>query len=240
MKTIQFRTMSLILVLLTVLTGCESADSSTVTDIQSTTQATTDVTTTTTTTQATSDVIDPFSNMTTHVKEPWEYVENSASIAEKNGWYLLNEYAEWNDFTIEEETASGDTQYCNYTCDFTYTQLGNQCLQIYAVELVFANNKFDYDYGSMNFRKYRYIDTYEYLFSTKILSPYVDYVGASTHYTEYYTAADRQTPVNSFYALLDTPILIGTQQGGRIRLLFLPAVNDLVEVRLWGKLADVT
>lgn len=229
------------LMILTVLTGCESVNSVHITANSITTQAQIDDNTSTTTNRATTDVIDPYvPNMSTCVKEPWEYVENSAEIAETKGWFLLNEYATWKDFVIREETSGEGAQYCNYTCDFTYTQSGDKCLQIYAVELVFANNKFDYDYGSMNFMKYRYTDTYDYLYSTKILSPYVDYVETSTHYTEYYTAADRQTPVNSFFAELNSPILIGSQQGGQINLKLLPAANELVEIQLWGKLVDLS
>ena len=176
------------------------------------------------------------------IKSPLEYVPDSAAKAEEEGWILLNDHLKWEEPVIQP----GD--WCPYypTNDYTIrlkapATVGFQ-LEIYAIEIVFANNQLDYltqmDWKSTSstLKEDRLAVKAPLFVSTLYKSSLPQ--RESTHDTEYYADADKTIPVNHFWIELDNPHGIPIYCEYELRCLAVPAVNELIEIRLWGKVVE--
>jgi hypothetical protein len=167
-----------------------------------------------------------------NIKRPWEYVADSEAKADEEGWILLNEYARWDNMEISSDA---------YAYSGTgYATEDNSVLEIHAIELVFENNRFDV-YGYMTFRVGKGMDLQSMLMI--MAAPYwkeMPIEPTMTHGLEFYEDADLQIPATRLYAELDQPIRVKYLANFEYEYNSLPDVNKVVEIRLWGKLADLS
>lgn len=174
------------------------------------------------------------------IKEPWEYVANPAAKSSEEGWILLNDYLEW------EETTVRSADWCQYypTNDFNRTVRSPEAdgyqLEIYAIEVIFANNRFDF-WSQLEFRSINGTAGNRVTVIAPIQSPNnrsLDLNEEATHDRELYADATMQIPINHYFAEMAEPFLMPATQEYELQCQAIPAVNDLVEVRIWGKIVE--
>lgn len=197
-------------------------------------------TTTLTTTKAPDTTKEPNSGtvetVTQGIKWPWEYVADAEAKAAEEEWILLNEY-----FELEKSVVLKDSYYNNHLGTFVPSEKSNTVLEIYAVEAVFANHMFDtWTTMVINFPNHSA--------STEIRCPYeLQLQDSKTHSFEMYEDSEHTIPVNRFYVEFESPMIVDLENleminGKEIKLEYtysiVPDVNELVEVRLWGKLIE--
>ncbi len=177
------------------------------------------------------------------IKLPWEYVADPSAKAAEEGWILLNDYLEWDEMEVSVvEDSEGD--YADITGKFVYSENGDTILEIYAIETVFANHQFDH-YSNLRFSSQKDEPTFggihpvDQTVISDFWAPHCQYLTEFvTHSMELYTDADLQTPVNRYYFELQSAMEMLAFQECEFEYRILPVVNDLVEIRIWGKIVE--
>ena len=177
------------------------------------------------------------------VKLPWEYSEDPSAIAAEEGWILLNDYLQWEESEVSVVEGS-EREYKNVVGKFAYSENGDTILEIYAIETVFANHQFDH-YSNLRFSSQKDEPTFggihpvDQTVTSDFWAPHCQYLTEFvTHSMELYTDADLQTPVNRYYFELQSAMEMLAFQECEFEYSLLPVVNDLVEIRIWGKIVE--